>query len=366
MGGISISVDGDQLVALKRASDADSQARLAHEAEILCELEHPGVIRFVDWQPGPEPTLATVFVGPENWAGHPPNTLEDILTGIAELSAIVADLHTAGICHGDVQAEHVLVGSKGLPVLCGFGAAQAVSDDGRQTDRDQLLALARHLGRNLPPDQQARLHAALPAVSDPEHSFREAVRILDAHVANPPPARRWVPERQQVRHGVIAAATLVVVVVVAMTVFGNDQPASQAPTTSQAPATSQTPTTSQAPDLDTVTSTAPPVELFTGDPAISAQVVITHDGRQYGLGAEGDLVTVGDWNCDGTPTLAALRPATGEVVVFSAWPTSGATLTPSHRVIVADALEFITDSSPCPELRIRTAFGSQLVTPPRS
>jgi hypothetical protein len=46
---------------------------------------------------------------------------------------------------------------------------------------------------------------------------------------------------------------------------------------------------------------------------------LTVAGARYEVGEPGDEAAVGDWGCDGQPTLALLRPATGEVFVFDRW-----------------------------------------------
>ena len=51
--------------------------------------------------------------------------------------------------------------------------------------------------------------------------------------------------------------------------------------------------------------------------------VLESDGRRYRVGQAGDAVLVGDWDCDGRPTPALFRPATGEVFVFPRWIDDG-------------------------------------------
>jgi hypothetical protein len=43
-------------------------------------------------------------------------------------------------------------------------------------------------------------------------------------------------------------------------------------------------------------------------------------GMRYALGEAGDVLLVGDWDCDGTPTPALYRPADGRIFRFSSWP----------------------------------------------
>jgi hypothetical protein len=47
--------------------------------------------------------------------------------------------------------------------------------------------------------------------------------------------------------------------------------------------------------------------------------VLTVAGARYAVGEPEDAVAAGDWACDGQPTLALVRPATGEVYVFDGW-----------------------------------------------
>ena len=41
--------------------------------------------------------------------------------------------------------------------------------------------------------------------------------------------------------------------------------------------------------------------------------------RRFLAGRVGDLAAIGDWNCDGTPTLGVLRPSTGAWFTFGSW-----------------------------------------------
>ncbi|MGE3619793.1 MAG: hypothetical protein AB7L84_04945 [Acidimicrobiia bacterium] len=50
-----------------------------------------------------------------------------------------------------------------------------------------------------------------------------------------------------------------------------------------------------------------------------ADGVVEVGDRRWAVGDPGDVVVVGDWDCDGVATPAALRPATGEVFAFGSW-----------------------------------------------
>ncbi|NCG25747.1 MAG: hypothetical protein GWP47_16645, partial [Actinobacteria bacterium] len=96
-------------------------------------------------------------------------------------------------------------------------------------------------------------------------------------------------------------------------------------------------------------------------PAVGAPTLI-NQGRRYAIGQPGDVAVVGDWDCDGTDTPALLRPATGEIAVFSDWPAPAAGIAAQHIVVVdgARSLE-IDDQDACIVLRVRTANGSVLI-----
>lgn len=50
--------------------------------------------------------------------------------------------------------------------------------------------------------------------------------------------------------------------------------------------------------------------------------VIRAGWRRWAVGSAGDVVALGDWNCDGATTPAVLRPQTGGVFVFDLWAPS--------------------------------------------
>jgi hypothetical protein len=78
---------------------------------------------------------------------------------------------------------------------------------------------------------------------------------------------------------------------------------------------------------------------------------------RYRLGADGDDVTVGDWDCDGQATPALVRPSTGEVFVFSQWATVDAPVSLEPTAVVAGAAGPVP-AERCGPLRVRTADGT--------
>ena len=100
----------------------------------------------------------------------------------------------------------------------------------------------------------------------------------------------------------------------------------------------------------------------------AAGLIHDRDGRRYAIGAEGDLVVIGDWDCDGEATPAIARPDTGQVVLFNRWPSPGATISESdasaHRRVddlIGVELERADEPGTCDRLRVHTATRSHLL-----
>ena len=92
--------------------------------------------------------------------------------------------------------------------------------------------------------------------------------------------------------------------------------------------------------------------------------VLEHGGRLYGVGTPGDFVQTGDWDCDGEPTPAILRPSTGDVVLFDAWPEPNRSIAMPVRWKVENATGAeVVAHGPCDLLRVYTPAGSRLFDP---
>jgi hypothetical protein len=55
-------------------------------------------------------------------------------------------------------------------------------------------------------------------------------------------------------------------------------------------------------------------------------------------------VVIGDWNCDGLGTPALLRPATGEVFVFSTWGSRDQPVEISRTAQFVGAIRLVPDA----------------------
>lgn len=94
--------------------------------------------------------------------------------------------------------------------------------------------------------------------------------------------------------------------------------------------------------------------------------VLEHEGMRYEVGGPGEIVVLGDWDCDGTPTPSVVRPADGSVWTFPRWTTG-------PEVVVARALGTAPspvaaaarpEPSGCDVLAITTAAGDEVIVRP--
>lgn len=138
-GGVYLVSDrfgGGAPVALKRLhANADELLRSSFEREfgVLASLSTPGVARVIDFGIAPKdgddpggPFFTRVFVD-----GKPMSTLDATWTLskrvalLERTAAHVAALHRAGVIHGDLKPDNVIVDKEGRPTLIDFGLARA-------------------------------------------------------------------------------------------------------------------------------------------------------------------------------------------------------------------------------------------------
>lgn len=121
-------------VAIKALAAIDRDGSLIAEARALAAIEHPGVVRVFDVVE----TAGRVYLVMERirgetlrqWQrrhGHDTAAVVDVYLRIASALAAV---HRAGIVHGDIKPDNVLIAEDGRVVLVDFGLALAHGDHG--------------------------------------------------------------------------------------------------------------------------------------------------------------------------------------------------------------------------------------------
>lgn len=214
-------------------------------------------------------------------------------------------------------------------------------------------------------DQLAFLASGDPEDLHDEHGDRETAGPPD------PGGHHRGGARGRHRAGLLGVAALAVVLTFgviagatgarALRPFGAGQVSTTAATTTTSTAVG--PTTTAAPGSAWPEHCPVPVPTGPDVDGDGCPEPIDLDGRSATLGrltvtigADGDLVALGDWHCDGIDTPALLRPATGEVFVFPDWAVD-APLEVTATTVVPAATSIGSGPGACPEPVLTTAAG---------
>jgi hypothetical protein len=104
------------------------------------------------------------------------------------------------------------------------------------------------------------------------------------------------------------------------------------------------PARSSSSSATTTTTAEPPTAAVSVDGS-----VVEIDGQRWNVGQAGDIVAVGDWDCDGVVTPVSYRPSTGDVFVFSTWADEGEPLTVEAVARVAGGRALVADEGASPD-----------------
>lgn len=93
-----------------------------------------------------------------------------------------------------------------------------------------------------------------------------------------------------------------------------------------------------------------------GDVTVNGNVV-TVAGQRFELGASHDIVSVGDWDCDGTGTAVLLEAGTGRLFHFATWSTTSEVVSGELIGTFEGATDLIA-GEPCRYPEVKLADGS--------
>lgn len=316
---------GSEAVVVRRATGPDAP-RLRATGERLVAAAHPGVAEVVSSQGSADEWELRVV-----HAGRPveiltPMHAQQVAAIAAALSATLADLHEAGIVHGRIDSSHVLIGSHGRPVLCGFGPQL----EPPASPEDDIAAMGALIVELLGDEQEPKLFPDRRWTRPRREGWeRRALLLVADHACAEPATRR--PSARRLAAEIAAAVpsatitaierhertgrrlpglvrALLGVAVLGLGAMRLVEPGSRPEVGLSAPPA----TTSTSAASDTREPLPREVVVVDG-------ITVSVGERRYRVGQPGDLVVVGDWDGDGEPTPAVLRPGTGEVFVFTAW-----------------------------------------------
>lgn len=348
-------------------------------------LAGPSVLRLLTAEDDPDAdSITLVYDAPvggtlAHWS---PQSAGHLATVFAAAFEAVAELHRAGVAHGSLSAESIHLDAADRPLLARLADArpgtpvaneadvsavvelltqacdrlqsanpswaQRLSGSARTERRiHRLIAEYHHTPRAQRPSAQqlagdlAAMVRAAPLSPENEVDADDDPRVDSSASLAPTRLFRTRPPRPEphtstnLSRTIMAAAGAVVVgaaaaIAVVWLVGGSAShggPSSAAVTT-----TSREPVASGAADELNV---APP-EPTPSAPACAGLVVADRcelvelgDGfvvvgdQHFAVGTGNEHLAFGDWDCDGTATVAAVRPSTGEVFVFDEWRFDG-------------------------------------------
>jgi hypothetical protein len=133
--------------------------------------------------------------------------------------------------------------------------------------------------------------------------------------------------------------------------------ASTSTSTTSAPAATAPPTCGTAPAAGPVADPdgdgcASPVRV--GDGAVDV------GGIRYAVGAPGDLLAIGDWDCDGAATVALVERSSGRVFLFDRWAGPGAEVSVGSSAVVAGPTGIeVVGGAACDVLVVTAADGTR-------
>lgn len=379
--------DDGRLVVIKRAGPGPAADRLRREAAALRLADGRGCVELVAATDEPDggASLATAWVGGGPLASALPLGPARVLAVARSLAEVLAGLHDAGLVHGRVVPEHVLLGDDDRPLLCGLADARLPGeDDGPAPEADvaALLGLVEGLVGDArgevadglrsvvatgPAGGAAAVAARLAALAPPP--VRPPRRELRPRTPPPPrqrharrtsprrelrPPRASAPSRRPPVRGLVATglAAVVLLGLAATVVLDGGSPVSppRRTTTTAEPSCSSPP--GSAVDLDG-DGCAEPVSVRAG--------VVTAGDRRWRVGDAADLAAVADWDCDGRATAAVVRPATGEVWVYDGWASDGEEVAarPAPAAPGAVAARPVPGPGGCGRLEVTTAEGGR-------
>jgi hypothetical protein len=110
------------------------------------------------------------------------------------------------------------------------------------------------------------------------------------------------------------------------------------------------------PTPEASTTVSESARVWPAEPVEIAGTEVRTGSHRWSVGEAGDVVAVGDWNCDGMATPALVRPSSGRLYVFDSWATEDAPATASPGPTVPVGVTAVSADG-CGRAMVRTADG---------
>lgn len=196
-----------QQVAIKELSgaglarDPASLQRFLREAELLAQLEHPNIVKLLDYlEHNGRPTIVMEYVPSgslrELLAETPAPPLARTLSILLEVADALARAHHLRIIHRDLKPENVLLAADGTPRLSDFGLARLLDRETQLTEAGALAGTFAYLSpeviQGLEPDARADIWSFGVMLYEmvagrPPFTGSQVATVLAAIVSEPAP-----------------------------------------------------------------------------------------------------------------------------------------------------------------------------------
>jgi tRNA A-37 threonylcarbamoyl transferase component Bud32/tetratricopeptide (TPR) repeat protein len=183
-------------VALKLGLHGTDVSRLSREATALARLAHPNVVTIyeIGTHDGAPFVVMELCGGgtARAWLAQP-RTWRAIVELFVAAGRGLAAAHAAGIVHGDIKPDNILVGDDGRPRIADFGLARETLDESHDRSGGTPRYMAPELARSAPTaasDQFAFAVALKEALASATGVPRQIVATL-ARAMDPSPDARW-------------------------------------------------------------------------------------------------------------------------------------------------------------------------------
>ena len=179
--------------------------------------------------------------------------------------------------------------------------------------------------------------------------FDELRRGLRGHTEDGPDGERTV----DVRHLLLGAAGAVALALAVVVLTAARGPVDVSPAREPTTEVADEPVATMPP----TTATATPIRVWPDEPLEVVGNEVRSGAHRWSVGDAGDVVAVGDWDCDGTVTPAVVRPATNRLYLFDAWATADVVTAASPGPTVPPGVTSI-EAKGCGRADVRTATGT--------
>jgi tetratricopeptide (TPR) repeat protein len=214
-GGMGVVYDALQesprrhvaLKVLRTMPGERSQSRIAHEAELLAMLHHPGIAQVYQVGTAVVGGMSVPYFAMELVRGMPIGEyadgiglgLEERLALLARVADAVHHAHQKGVVHRDLKPGNVLVDERGQPRILDFGIARAIDPDLEletlRTEAGQLVGTLAYMS----PEQAAGDPAELDNRTDVYSLGVVAYELLAGRLPHPVDGRPFLEVLRSIR-----------------------------------------------------------------------------------------------------------------------------------------------------------------------